>query len=244
MTTRKRPLSARLEPFDSFWQGPKDVEKGYRSWNSYYRANVLPRIPAERSAKILCISAGPGYLVNVLRNVGYTEVRGIDSDPEKVRHAEQRGLPVRTAEAFPYLEEHPGEHDVIVAEQELNHLTKDETLEFLELTHGSLRPGGTVVVYSLNGANPITGPDSMAINIDHFHTLTENSLREALELAGFEAIRPFPLKLYVFWTNPLNYVGLVATGLLHLGFRCLFILYGKSNKIWTKKLGASGRKPS
>ena len=36
-------LSAKLEPFDSFWQAPKDVEKGYKSFYQYYRHNYLPR---------------------------------------------------------------------------------------------------------------------------------------------------------------------------------------------------------
>lgn len=240
--TRNRP-SARLEAFDSFWQGPEDVEKGYRSWPPYYRANIVPRLPERRDARILCVSAGPGYLVQVLTDLGYTDVLGIDSDPAKVRHAERRKLPVRVAEAFPFLEERPGEFDAIVGEQELNHLTKEEMLDFLGLARMSLRPGGTLLVYGLNGANPITGSESLAMNLDHFHTLTENSLREALGLAGFEAVEPFPLNLYVFWRNPMNYVGLLATGLLHILFRALFILYGKSNRIWTKKLGAQGRRP-
>jgi hypothetical protein len=47
-----------------------------------------------------------------------------------------------------------------------------------------------------------------------------------------------PLKLYVFWKNPLNYVGLVVTGGLELFFRLCFVLYGKDVKILTKKLAA------
>jgi len=30
-------------------------------------------------------------------------------------------------------------------------------------------------------------------------------------VSGFEKIRLLPIKLYVFWKNPLNYVGLAAT---------------------------------
>ncbi len=42
-----RRLAARLEPFDSYWQAPKDVEKGYKSFAAYYRANYLPRLPKD-----------------------------------------------------------------------------------------------------------------------------------------------------------------------------------------------------
>ena len=242
--TEKRKLAARLEPFDSFWQAPSDIEKGYESFKAYYRHNFLPRMPADKAARILVVSAGPGYLVNLLVAEGYTGVQGIDSDAEKVRYAEARKLPVQTAEAFPYLEGRSEEYDCIVGEQEANHLTKQEMLDFMVLARDALKPGGTLLIYGLNGANPITGAESLAMNLDHFHTFTENSLREAYQLTGYIDAQPFPLNLYVFWKNPMNYVGLVVTGFLHFCFRVLFVLYGKKNKIWTKKIGAIGTKPA
>ena len=237
-----RRLSARLEPFDSYWQAPKDVEAGYSKFGAYYRANFLPHLPTDRNARILVVSCGPGYLVKLLAEQGYTRVSGIDSDPGKIALATKRGLDCKAAEAFPFLAPCREEYDAIVGEQELNHLTKAEMIEFLQMCRAALKPGGTLVVYGLNGANPLTGPDSLAHNIDHFHTFTDYSLGQALEIAGFTEIRPFPLQLYVFWTNPLNYVGLAVTSLLHLFFRAMFIMYGKDAKIFTKKLGASARK--
>jgi SAM-dependent methyltransferase len=237
-----RKLSARLEPFDSYWQAPEDVETGYSKFGAYYRANFLPHLPTDRNASILVVSCGPGYLVKLLADLGYRRVQGIDSDPAKVALAAKRGLDCRAAQAFPFLSTRADEYDAIVGEQELNHLTKGEMIDFLVLCRRALKPGGTLVVYGLNGANPITGPDSLAHNIDHFHTFTDYSLCQALEIAGFHESRAFPLRLYVFWKNPLNYVGLAATSLLHLFFRACFILYAKDAKIFTKKLGAVARK--
>jgi 2-polyprenyl-3-methyl-5-hydroxy-6-metoxy-1,4-benzoquinol methylase len=234
----KRQLSAKTEAFDSYWQAPEDVEKGYTSFNQYYRVNYLGRLPSDTSASILVVSAGPGYFVKLLQDEGYTRVDGIDSDPGKVAHAERRGLPCRTEEAFPFLEDTKDAYDVIVCEQELNHLTKDETFEFLALCRSALKPGGTLFVYGLNGANPITGAEALSQNIDHFYTFTEYSLKQFLEHAGFERIEVFPLRLYVFYKHPLNYVGLAATAVLDLAFRALFTLYGKSAKIFTKKIAA------
>src|SRR5687768_4669766 len=88
-----RRTAARLEPFDSYWQAPKDIEKGYRSFTAYYKANYLARMPKDRDASILVVSCGPGYLVNMLREHGYRNVLGIDSDPVKVEHARRHGLP-------------------------------------------------------------------------------------------------------------------------------------------------------
>lgn len=234
----RRVLAARLEPFDSYWQAPKDIEAGYRSFAAYYRANYLQHLPADRGARILVISCGPGYLVNVLAQAGYRSVVGIDSDPGKVEHARRRNLPCEVAEAFGYLERSRGEFDVIVPEQELNHLTHQETIEFLQLCHAALRPGGRIVVYAMNGANPLVGSENLAHNIDHFYLVTEYSLTQLLELGGFRQVRPFALKLYVFWKNPLNYVGLAVTTVLELTMRVIFMLYGKKVRVLSKKVAA------
>ncbi|MEL7088864.1 MAG: hypothetical protein AAGL98_10575, partial [Planctomycetota bacterium] len=61
-------------------------------------------------------------------------------------------------------------------------------------------------------------------------------------LGGFRDIRPMPLKLYVFWKNPLNYVGLAVTGALELWYRVIFKMYGKNCKIFTKKIAAVAKK--
>lgn len=233
-----RVLSARLEPFDSYWQAPKDVESGFRSFTAYYKANYLPHLPADRNARILVISCGPGYLVKVLRDQGYVNVLGIDSDPAKVEVARRHGLPCEVARAFEFLEAAQTPYDVIIPEQELNHLTLDETIEFLELCRRALRPGGKVIVYAMNGANPFVGSENLAHNIDHFYNLTEYSLGQVLGLAGYAQVQVFPLKLYVFWRNPLNYVGLAVTTVLELLLRVVFMLYGKKVKVLSKKLAA------
>jgi SAM-dependent methyltransferase len=238
-----RRTSARLEPFDSYWQAPKDIEKGYKSFTAYYKANYLARMPKDRNANILVVSCGPGYLVNMLREHGYRNVLGIDSDPAKVEHARRHGLPCEAARAFEFLEGRTGQYDVIIPEQELNHLTLDETIDFLRLCRSALRPGGEVIVYAMNGANPFVGSENLSHNIDHFYNVTEYSLQQILELAGFSGVRVFALKLYVFWKNPLNYVGLAVTSVLELVLRGVFMLYGKKVKVLSKKVAASGVAP-
>ena len=236
--TLRRSLSARLEPFDSYWQAPQDIDAGYGSFAAYYRANYLPHLPADKNSRILVISCGPGYLVNVLIQAGYKTVLGIDSDAAKVEHGRRRGLPCEVAEAFSFLQAAATDYDVIIPEQELNHLTLDESIEFLKLCRTALRPGGRIIIYAMNGANPLVGSENIAHNIDHFYNVTEHSLGQILQLGGFSDYRAFPLKLYVFWRNPLNYVGLAVTSVLELAMRVVFMMYGKKVKILSKKIAA------
>jgi len=237
-------LSAVCEPFDSFWEAPEDVESGYSRFATFYRRNYLKHFPTDRSARILCVSCGPGYMVNLLKEEGYENVLGIDGMPEKIKPAQKRGLNCRSARAFEFLKENGEPFGAIFCEQELNHLTKREMLAFLRLCRDNLREGGVVIAHSLNGANPIVGAENLAMNIDHFNTLTEYSLGQMLRLAGFGNVEVFPLNLYVFYSNPLNYAGMAFHAASSLLFRLFFLLYGKSAKIFTKKIGVRATKGS
>ena len=236
-------LTARIEPFDSFWEAPRDIEKGYSTFARFYAHNYMPHMPEDRDASILVISCGPGYFVNLLVERGYTAVEGIDSFPEKIDLARRRDLPCRVERAFPLLEREGSKWDVIFAEQEINHLTKDEIVRFMELCRGRLAPGGRLIVHSINGTTPLTGSESRSGNFDHYNSFTEYSLKQILKHTGFEDVRAFPLDLYVFWTNPLNYVALSIHWFWTLFFRFNFRLVGKDDRIFTKKLGAVGRVP-
>ena len=237
-------LTAQMEPFDSFWEGPEDVEKGYSSFGQFYRVNYLNDVPADKSSNILVVSCGPGYFVNLLNEEGYHRVLGIDSDGSKVAYAQRKQLNCQAVRAFDYLKTTDETYDVIICEQELNHLTKDEMVTFLRLCWEKMSANGTLIVHGLNGANPITGAEALAQNFDHQNTFTEYSLRQVLEHTGFNQIKVFPLHLYVFYNNPMNYVAWGLSSFLALLFRVGFILYGKSNKLFTKKIAASCQKNS
>ena len=238
-------LTARIEPFDSFWEGPKDVEKGYSTFGQFYGKNYLIYVSDNKAANILVVSCGPGYFVNLLNEEGYANVLGIDSDPEKVKYARDKGLNCTEDRAFTFLQSAPeNEFDAIICEQELNHLTKEEMVCFLKLCWTRLAEDGRLIVHGLNGANPITGAETLAQNFDHFNTFTEYSLRQVLGYCGFRNIDVIPLNLYVFYKNPLNYVAILLTSLYTLFFRFNFKIYGKSNRIFTKKIGGVGRKIS
>jgi nucleoside-diphosphate-sugar epimerase/2-polyprenyl-3-methyl-5-hydroxy-6-metoxy-1,4-benzoquinol methylase len=237
-----RELAAHIEPFDTFWEAPADIEKGFRKFAKFYKRNYLKSFPINRSVRTLVISCGAGYMVELLNREGYTNVQGIDSDPDKVAVAKEHGLNCRVANAFPYLRKNTEPFDLIFAEQEINHLTKDEILSFLALCRNSLNDSGVLLVHSLNGANPITGSEAMAQNFNHFNTFTDYSLHQVLAHSGFHDIRVLPLNLYIFYENPINYIGMALNALLNAAFRAGFIFYGKKNKIFSKKIAALCRK--
>lgn len=243
MQMKDSDLSALMEPFDSFWEAPKDVERGYERFYQFYKHNYFTHLPSDKQARILVISCGPGYFVEALKRSGYSRVLGIDSMQDKVDCALQRGLDCRVERVFKHLSSNTEPYDVIVAEQELNHLTKKEIVAFLGGCIDNLAPGGRLLVHAINGANPATGSESRAGNFDHYCSFTEYSLCQVLDYAGFVEVKPFPLNLYVFFKNPLNYAGWLLEKLTWLVFRFNYLLVGKDAKIYSKKLGAVGSKP-
>lgn len=239
-----RQLTAQMEPFDSFWEAPSNIEAGYDKFYRFYKYNYLKYLPEDKDARILVISCGPGYFVNLCDREGFQNVTGIDSFPEKIEYARARNLNCRVAHAFEFLEDATKPFDVIFCEQELNHLTKAEILDFLKLCREKLAPGGRLITHALNGANPITGAEALAQNFDHYNTFTEYAMNQLLEHTGFEDIKVYPLHLYVFFKNPANYILWGLSALYTLFFRISFMMYGKSNKLFTKKIGAFCRKPA
>lgn len=231
-------LTSQIEPFDSFWEAPEDLEKGYKSFYRFYKNNYLKYIPQNQGSRILVISCGPGYFVNLLKQSGYSNVLGIDSDPEKIKFAQNRNLKCITAGAFSFLNNNDEPYDAIFCEQELNHLTKEELIDFLKLCWNNLSEGGVLITHALNGANPITGSEALAQNFDHHNTFTEYTMKQVFEFTCFSKVKVFPLNLYVFYMNPLNYVLIALSALYTAFFRFSFMLYGKKNKIFTKKIGA------
>lgn len=237
-----KKLEAKMEPFDSFWEAPSNIEKGFKKFATFYQRNYFKYLKLDPADRVLVVSCGPGYFLNTLKNNGIEDVLGIDSDPVKIEYAKEKGLIAKEANAIEFLESNEKKFDIIVLEQEINHLTKPEILFFLKLCWQNLRPGGRLVVHSLNGANPITGSEALAQNFDHYNTFTEYSLSQILEYCDYQVANVFPLNLYVFYENPLNYVGLFADAILQAIFRVFFIFYGKHNRLFAKKIAAIGVK--
>ena len=245
MSIRRRELAATIEPFDSFWEAPEDLEKGYKSFFLFYKDNYLKLFPQNKDANILCVSCGPGYGVNLLNSLGYANVLGIDSFPQKIEYAHRRKLNCRAAYAFDFLEDSAdASYDLIFCEQELNHLTKPEILDFVTLCRRKLKPGGRLISFALNGANPITGAEALAQNFDHQNTFTEYTFRQVLLHCGLSDIKIFDLNLYVFYSNPFNYAAMAAAAALKLFFRVCYILYGKNNKLFAKKIAGTAVRPA
>jgi len=234
-------LKGEIHPWTTFCEGLPDIEKGFGYYDRLYRHNYAALLPEDRAASVLVASAGVGYFMKFLKDQGYENVTGVDSDEHKVDYAKGKGFPVVRENVFDFLEETDRRFDLIFAEQEINHLTKRELVVFLTRARKRLADGGRLILNCTNYANPLTAIDHLAHNFNHYSGYTDNSLTQVLGYCGFGEISCHPLDNYVFFANPLNWVAKGVTGLFSLWFKAAYKMYGKAGHIFTKRMIAVGR---
>ncbi len=152
---------------------------------AYFDANVARHLPPDREAPVLDIGCGAGSFVAYLRERGHSQVYGIDLSGEQVELAHSRGLDmVECAEALPYLSNKPGQFTAITAFDLFEHLTRPELFDLLDSIHRALRPGGQLIVQTVNGGSPFHGRIRYG-DLTHETAYTPSSLAQAFRVAGF-----------------------------------------------------------
>lgn len=148
---------------------------------------LLPHLPVARDARILDLACGTGYAVHMLREAGYTNVHGVDVSGEQVELARRRGLPVEEGDVFATLAGQAGTCDAILALDFIEHLDRDELLEFFDRCRTALKPGGRLVVKTANANSPIA-PRLRWGDLTHEQLFTENSLRAAFQVCALKPV--------------------------------------------------------
>jgi 2-polyprenyl-3-methyl-5-hydroxy-6-metoxy-1,4-benzoquinol methylase len=229
-------LTGKIHPWTTFCEGISDIEAGFRYYEKLYRRNYSHLLPEDKDAMILVTSAGVGYFMTFLNQKGYKNFVGVDSDEHKIDYAKDKGIKVLHENAFDFLNNTEQMFDLIVAEQEINHLTKRELILFLTMARKRLNENGRLILNTYNYANPITAIDHFGHNFDHFAGYTENSLKQVFKYCGFGGVKCYPIDNYVFYWNPLNWIAKMIAGLFSFSLWIIFKMYGKSDTLFTKRI--------
>jgi 2-polyprenyl-3-methyl-5-hydroxy-6-metoxy-1,4-benzoquinol methylase len=157
-----------------------------------FRRLYLPLLPTRKDAAILDLGCGYGRFLYFLQGEGFTETQGIDLNPQQLEVARSLGVRnVQYAEGREFLRRQARQFDFISAIDVLEHVPKDQVLEFLDLIHAALRPGGRFVCQVPNLAAfycPL-----FYMDFSHETPFTASSLKQVLQLANFADVRVMPL---------------------------------------------------
>jgi len=157
--------------------------------------NLLSRfLPVSKEAAILDAGCGHGALLSYLQSEGYRNAVGIDGSKTQVDLAKKLGVSgVDEWNLFPYLTMHSGQFDLITAFDVIEHLKKNEVLEFLKLAFQALKSGGRLIVRTPNGASPFSGAYRYG-DFTHELSFTRTSIQQIFTNAGFRSIEIFPVE--------------------------------------------------
>jgi len=115
--------------------------------------------------------------------------RGVDLNGEMVRRCRERGLDVVEADALEYLAALPDASlGGLFGAQVIEHLPPDRLLRLLSLAQRKLRPGGRIVVETINPACWYAFFNSYIRDITHVRPVHPETLRYLLTASGFSGV--------------------------------------------------------
>lgn len=165
--------------------GNQTIDQITRESFNYFNQNLLKFIPAKKEIKILEIGCGFGRYLKFLKDLGYTNLTGLDISSEQIKVAKQNFdlENVFVADAIEYLDKNIEKFDVILVLDVVEHLDLEYALNLGTKMYQSLTTGGTLIMQTPNGLSPLSlyryG------DITHVRALNVQSSMQYLTLAGF-----------------------------------------------------------
>src|SRR4029079_4987786 len=141
------------------------------------------------ASEVLDVGCGRGDFLDLLTARGVT-ARGLDLNHGMGEVCRARGLDVTESDVVSYLEALPDASlGGLFAAQVVEHLQPAYLLRFLELAFHKVRPGGGIVLETLNPACWTAFFDSFIRDITHVWPLHPEKLRYLVLASGFSAAR-------------------------------------------------------
>jgi 2-polyprenyl-3-methyl-5-hydroxy-6-metoxy-1,4-benzoquinol methylase len=153
-----------------------------------FSREILPHFNGvNKDAKIYDLGCGSGSLIQLLKEKGYVNLKGLDLSQEQVKVAHSMGVTeVQEGDAIDYLKTHNGHFDVIVGTDIIEHFTKDELVDLLKLIQEKLSPNGKAIFRTPNLDSLFA---SVFANGDFTHEnyLNASSAQQVMLACGFQS---------------------------------------------------------
>jgi SAM-dependent methyltransferase len=161
-------------------------EDQFRGSRETIRARLESYVPFFSGAhEVVDVGCGRGEFLELLAAAGIRG-RGIDLNHEMVEQCRARGLDVIEGDAVGYLSTlDDGSIGGLFAAQVVEHLRPDALVRFLELAFHKIRPGGRVVLETLNPACWVAFFESYIRDITHAWPLHPETLKYLVLASGF-----------------------------------------------------------
>jgi SAM-dependent methyltransferase len=147
---------------------------------------------------VLDFGCGRGEVLDLLLHEVGVEAVGVELDPTLAHQARVSGLPVETGDGLSYLAGLPDNHlGGLVAIQVVEHLTAQEVLELVALARDKVRPGGRVILETVNPMSLYVLGHAFYIDPTHGKLVHPYYLRFLMQRAGFSEVE-------IDWRSPVT----------------------------------------
>ena len=144
---------------------------------------------------VVDLGCGRGEFLEALREAGVA-ARGVETNAEAARECRERGLTVVEADLVDFLRAQPAASlGGVFAAQVAEHLPPQLLLALLSEAHRALRPGGLLVLETVNAACGLAFLDVFIRDLSHERPLHPETLRFLVASAGFGEAR-------IEWRSP------------------------------------------
>lgn len=138
-----------------------------------------------RDEHIVELGAGAGHFLAYLRRKGFKHLSGVDASEALVNIGCRDGIDLHCGDALAWLRKLPaGRCGAVVAIDLVEHLHPGELLTLLDEAHRVLRPGGVLLLQTVNGAGLFPGQIAHG-DLTHVNVMNPASLSQALSICGF-----------------------------------------------------------
>jgi SAM-dependent methyltransferase len=165
-------------------------ENRYRGTREEIRERLAPYLEMlESQGPIVDLGCGRGELLGLLKTRGVA-ARGVEGNAQAVRECREAGLDVVQGDLVDFLQaEAEGSAGAIVAIQVAEHLPPPALQLMLSEAHRALRPGGLLVLETVNPRSVIGFLEVFNRDLTHERPLHPDTLRFLAAAAGFGDVR-------------------------------------------------------
>ena len=153
----------------------------------YIRKLIQRHFPKNKDAKILDLGCGHGAILYFAKEMGYTNLTGIDCSDDQVAIAYEFGLEaiVRKDDMRLFLQKEPNEsYDMIISFDTLEHFSKQEIFDFGKRVNKALNKNGVWLIHVPN-AEGIFGNRILNSDFTHETNFSHRLLDQVLKTLGF-----------------------------------------------------------
>ena len=158
-----------------------------------FESEILPLLQSvSKSARIFDMGCGSGSLLKGLKDAGYTNVIGMDLSEEQVNMAHEFGVSeVVLGDAMQFFRSSEEQFDIITGMDIIEHFTKDELVELLQLIQSKLKKGGMAIFRTPNMDAPIATAFAIG-DFTHENYLNASSAEQVMLSCGFVDVNVKP----------------------------------------------------